>query len=132
MLLCLLREIADLQIDLLQRFQCPQLVTRHVSSLAPNPPRFASGGKLVHLRAAVGNDFAPYGIVGAAFSYVVPTGTAFEAGLGAGFPGLQLGGGIRQLFATGGGFNIALELGIAGNTKQQRASNVVVTGADTS
>jgi hypothetical protein len=85
------------------------------------------------VRAEFGNDFAPYGLVGAAFSYVASTGTAVEAGLGAGFPGLQLGGGIRQLFATGGGFNIAVELAIAGNTKQQRASNVVVTGGgDTS
>src|SRR5712692_5594143 len=33
MLLCLLREVADLEIDLLQLLQCPQLVTRHVSSL---------------------------------------------------------------------------------------------------
>src|SRR5207245_759150 len=33
MLLCLLREVADLEIDLLQLFQCPQLVTRHVASL---------------------------------------------------------------------------------------------------
>ena len=47
------------------------------------------------VRAEFGNDFAPYGIVGAAFSYMVPTGTAFEAGLGAGFPGLQLGGGFE-------------------------------------
>jgi hypothetical protein len=84
------------------------------------------------VRAEFGNDFAPYGLVGAAFSYVASTGTAFEAGLGAGFPGLQLGGGIRQLFATGGGFNIAVELLLSGNTKQQRASNVIVTGGDTS
>jgi hypothetical protein len=84
------------------------------------------------IRAEFGNDFAPFGLVGAAFSWVAPTGTAFEAGVGAGFPGVQLGGGIRQLFATGGGFNVAIELGIAGNTKQQRASNLVVTGGDTS
>ena len=84
------------------------------------------------VRAEFGNDFAPYGLVGAAFSWVAPTGTGFEAGLGAGFPGVQLGASVRQLFATGGGFNIAIELGIAGNTKQQRASNVIVTGADTS
>src|SRR5437762_7295139 len=84
------------------------------------------------VRAEFGNDFAPYGLVGAAFSWAAETGTAFEAGLGAGFPGLQLGGSVRQLFATGSGFNVAIELGIAGNTKQQRASNVIVTGADTS
>lgn len=84
------------------------------------------------VRAEFGNDFAPYGLVGAAFSFVASTGTAFEGGLGAGFPGLQLGANIRQLFPTGGGFNVAVELGLAGNTKQQRASNVVVTGGDTS
>jgi hypothetical protein len=84
------------------------------------------------VRAEFGNDFAPYGLVGAAFSWVAPTGTGFEAGLGAGFPGVQIGGGVRQLFATGGGFNVVIELGLAGNTKQQRASNVIVTGADTS
>jgi hypothetical protein len=84
------------------------------------------------VRAEFGNDFAPFGLVGAAFSWVASTGTALEFGLGAGFPGLQLGGGVRQLFATGSGFNIAIELGLAGNTKQQRASNVVVTGGDTS
>ncbi|HWE23299.1 MAG TPA: hypothetical protein VG496_05095 [Myxococcales bacterium] len=84
------------------------------------------------VRAEFGNDFAPYGLVGVALSWVAPTGTAFEGGAGAGFPGVQLGFNVRQLFATGGGFNIAIELGIAGNTKQQRASNVVTTGADTS
>ena len=84
------------------------------------------------VRGEFGNDYAPYGLVGAAISWVASTGTALEAGAGAGFPGVQLGGGVRQLFATGGGFNIAVELTLAGNTKQQRASNVVVTGADTS
>jgi hypothetical protein len=83
------------------------------------------------IRGEFGNDYAPYGLVGAAISWAAPTGTALEAGAGAGFPGVQLGGGVRQLFATGAGFNIAIELTLAGNTKQQRASNVVV-GADTS
>ena len=84
------------------------------------------------VRAEFGNDYAPYGLIGAAVSWMAATGTAFEAGAGAGFPGVQLGGGIRQVFPTGGGFNIAIELTLAGNTKQQRASNVIVTGADTS
>jgi hypothetical protein len=83
------------------------------------------------LRAEFGNDFAPYGLVGAAISYLTSTGTAFEGGAGAGFPGVQLGVGVRQLFGVGG-FNIAIELGFAGNTKQQRASRVVTTTADTS
>ena len=38
---------------------------------------------------------------------------------------------MRQLFGAGG-FNIAIELGFAGNTKQQRASRVVATTVDTS
>jgi hypothetical protein len=84
------------------------------------------------IRGEFGNDYAPYGLVGAAISWVAPTGTALEAGAGAGFPGVQLGGGIRQLFATGGGFNIAIELTLAGNTKQQRASDVVVAGGSAS
>ena len=54
------------------------------------------------VRGEFGNDYAPYGLVGAAISWVASTGTALEAGVGAGFPGVQLGGGVRQLFATGG------------------------------
>jgi len=73
------------------------------------------------VRAEFGNNFAPYGLVGAAVSYLSSSRTAFEAGAGAGFPGVQLGLGIRQLFG-GGGFNIAFELTFAGNTKQPRAS----------
>jgi hypothetical protein len=83
------------------------------------------------MRAEFGNDFAPYGLVGAALSYLTATGTAFEVGAGAGFPGVQLGLGLRQLFG-GRGFNVAVELTFAGNTKQQRASNVIVSAADTS
>jgi len=83
------------------------------------------------LRAEFGNDYAPYGLVGAALSYLTAAGTAFEVGAGGGFPGVQLGLGIRQLFGSGG-FNVAVELAFAGNTKQQRASNVIATAADTS
>ena len=83
------------------------------------------------LRAEFGNDYAPYGLVGAAISYLTETGTAFEGGAGAGFPGVQLGVAIRQLFGTGG-FNVAIEISFAGNTKQQRATTVVAPVADTS
>jgi hypothetical protein len=83
------------------------------------------------LRAEFGNNFAPYGLVGAALSYLTAAGTAFEVGAGAGFPGVQFGLGIRQLFG-GGGFNVAVELGFAGNTKQQRASRAITTTADSS
>lgn len=88
-----------------------------------------SGG--LSLRAEFGNDYAPYGLVGAAISYLTSTGTAFEAGAGAGFPGVQLGLAVRQLFG-GAGFNVAVELSFAGNTKQQRASQVVASTVDTS
>jgi hypothetical protein len=83
------------------------------------------------MRAEFGNDYAPYGLLGAAVSYLTSGGTAFEAGAGAGFPGVQLGFGVRQLFGAGG-FNVAIELTFAGNTKQQRASPVIGTTADTS
>ena len=83
------------------------------------------------VRAEFGNDFAPYGLVGAAVSYLTAAGTAFEAGAGPGFPGVQLGLGIRQLFGAGG-FNVAIELGFAGNTKQPRASRDIATTADSS
>jgi hypothetical protein len=82
------------------------------------------------VRAEFGNEFAPYGLVGAAIGYLTSTGTAFEGGLGAGFPGVQLGIGVRQLIG-GGGFHVAIELAFAGNTKQQRASTIIGT-ADTS
>jgi len=83
------------------------------------------------MRVEFGNDYAPYGLVGAAVSYLTSTGTAFEAGAGGGFPGVQLGLGIRQLVG-GGGFNVAIELTFAGNTKQPRASTQVGINPDTS
>ena len=83
------------------------------------------------MRFEFGNDYAPYGLVGAAVSYLTSTGTAFEAGAGAGFPGVQLGLGVRQLIG-GGGFNVAIELTLAGNTKQPRASTQVGITPDTS
>lgn len=83
------------------------------------------------LRAEFGNDYAPYGLVGAAISYLTEGGTAFEGGAGAGFPGVQLGIAVRQLFGTGG-FNVAVELAFAGNTKQQRAAQIAIATADTS
>ena len=83
------------------------------------------------LRAEFGNDYAPYGLVGAAVSYLTSSGTAFEGGAGAGFPGVQLGVAVRQLFG-GAGFNVAIELSFAGNTKQQRAAPAAIPVSDTS
>jgi len=83
------------------------------------------------MRVEFGNDYAPYGLVGAAVSYLTSTGTAFEAGIGAGFPGAQLGLGVRQLIG-GGGFNVAIELAFSGNTKQPRASTQIGVNPDTS
>ena len=82
------------------------------------------------LRAEFGNSFAPYGMVGAALSYLAGSGTAIEGGAGAGFPGVQMGIGVKQLFGSGG-TNIAFELTFAGNTKQQKAGTQVNV-ADTS
>ena len=82
------------------------------------------------LRAEFGNSFAPYGMVGAALSYLTSGGTAIEAGAGAGFPGVQLGVGLKQLFGSRGS-NIAIELTFAGNTRQQKAGEQVNV-ADTS
>jgi hypothetical protein len=84
-----------------------------------------TGGGGLSVRAEFGNDYAPYGLVGAAISYLTAPGLALEAGAGAGFPGVQLGLGVRQLVPIGGGTNLAIELSFAGNTKQQRAGRIV-------
>src|SRR2546421_1699471 len=48
------------------------------------------------VRAEFGNDYAPYGLVGAAVSYLTSSGTAFEAGAGGRFPGGPLRVGVGQ------------------------------------
>jgi hypothetical protein len=68
------------------------------------------------LRAEAGNSFSPYGYVGATLGYLTDSLFAIEGGLGAGFPGVQLGLAVRKLFGESGSY-IATELAIAGNTK---------------
>ena len=74
------------------------------------------------LRAEGGNEFAPFGYVGGALSWLAGSHNEFELGAGGGFPGLQLGFGARQLFGEGGQYLLA-ELFIAGNTRVNRGLN---------
>src|SRR5207302_6360671 len=70
------------------------------------------------LRAEGGSEFAPYGRAGACFSYLAENplgGFEIEVGAGAGFPGVQLGLAVRQLFGDGGDY-LAFEIALAGNT----------------
>ena len=81
----------------------------------------AGGGSGVSIRADFGNAFAPYGYAGGAIGYMSESLFGFEAGAGAGFPGLQLGFALRKLFGEGNSF-LATELSIAGNTKVARGN----------
>ena len=78
------------------------------------PPEFI-------LRAEGGSNFSPYGYAGAALSWMIASGLEFEGGMGAGFPGLQLGLSVRTLFDFGepGKFLLG-ELSLAGNTRVNR------------
>ena len=91
-----------------------QTTSRRASNL---PPEFV-------LRAEGGSSFAPYGYAGAALSWMVASGLEFEGGMGAGFPGLQLGLSVRTLFDIGeqGQFLLA-ELSLAGNTRVNRGQD---------
>jgi hypothetical protein len=98
-----------------------QTSSRRASNL---PPEFI-------LRAEGGSTFAPYGYAGAALSWMVASGLEFEGGMGAGFPGLQLGLSVRTLFDIGdpgqGQFLLG-ELSLAGNTRVNRAQDQQQTG----
>lgn len=75
------------------------------------PPTFA-------LRAEGGTDFSPYGKVGLCGSYFRDNGLGgfeIELGGGAGFPGVQLGLAVRQLFGDAGDY-LVFEISLAGNT----------------
>jgi hypothetical protein len=104
MLLVPLAALAD-EIDL------SQTSGRRESNL---PPEFI-------LRAEGGSSFSPYGYAGAALSWMPTGGLEFEGGMGAGFPGLQLGLSVRTLFNVGdpGQFFLA-EISLAGNTRVNR------------
>ncbi len=74
------------------------------------------------LRVEGGNDFAPYGYVGGCVSYLTESLFEIEAGLGGGFPGLQLGLAARRLFGENGSY-VVTELALAGNTRVNRGSD---------
>jgi len=86
-------------------------------------PRRGSGRppQLV-LRAEAGNDFAPYGRIGGAVSWLTESQFEFELGAGGGFPGLQLGFAARRLFGDEGQFFVT-EIALAGNTRVNRGAS---------
>jgi len=59
------------------------------------------------VRAEGGNQFAPYGFVGGAVSWLVASHNTLELGAGGGFPGLQMGLNFPQLFGEVGQFSWA-------------------------
>src|SRR3954453_1815720 len=75
-----------------------------VVDLSGGARRRSAGGSGLLFRLDFGNAFAPYGYVGGAIGYMSEGLFGIEAGAGAGFPGLQLGGSLRKLFGEGGGF----------------------------
>jgi hypothetical protein len=93
-----------------------------VVDLSGGARRRTLGGSGLSLRADFGNAFAPYGYAGGALGYMTEGLFGFEAGAGAGFPGLQLGFSLRKLFGEGGSY-LATELTIAGNTKVKRGAS---------
>lgn len=74
------------------------------------------------VRAEGGSAFAPYGYVGGALSWLTESQFEFEAGMGGGFPGLQLGFAARRLFGEGGQY-LVFEIAIAGNTRVNRGAS---------
>jgi hypothetical protein len=101
--------------------------------LTKSPQSGSHGPPTWVLRAEGGNAFAPYGYAGAAVSWY-SSGFELEGGMGAGFPGLQLGLAARSLFLGGedGQFLLA-EFAIAGNTRVNRGNDQqTVTSAQSS
>jgi hypothetical protein len=98
-----------------------------VVDLSGGAHRRSAAGSGLLFRAEFGNAFAPYGYVGGVLGYMTEGLFGFEAGAGAGFPGLQLGVSLKKLFGEGGSY-LATELSFAGNTKVARGGN---TGAPT-
>lgn len=74
------------------------------------------------LRVEAGNDFAPYGRIGGAVSWLTESQFEFELGGGGGFPGLQLGFAARRLFGDEGQFFVT-EIALAGNTRVNRGAS---------
>jgi hypothetical protein len=79
------------------------------------PPEFV-------LRAEGGNNFSPYGFAGGVLSWMTGSSFEVEGGLGAGFPGLQLGLAFRTLFGDEGKYLLG-EISLAGNTRVNRGAN---------
>jgi hypothetical protein len=93
-----------------------------VVDLSGGARRQSGGGSGLLFRVDFGNAFAPYGYVGGAIGYMTEGLFGFEAGAGAGFPGVQAGFSLKKLFGEGGSY-LATELSIAGNTKVARGGN---------
>jgi hypothetical protein len=74
------------------------------------------------VRAEGGSEFAPYGLVGGAVSWLTESQFSFELGAGGGFPGLQLGFAARRLFGDFGSYFVT-EIAIAGNTRVNRGAS---------
>jgi len=99
-----------------------------VVDLSGGSRRSTLGSSGMSLRADFGNAFAPYGYAGGAIGYMTEGLFGFEGGVGAGFPGLQLGFSLKKLFGERGSY-LATELTIAGNTKVKRGGNTGVPNA---
>jgi hypothetical protein len=104
LLLCPLAALAD-EVDL------SRSITGRRSD---QPPQFI-------LRAEGGSEFSPYGYAGAVLSVMLGDSFEVEGGMGAGFPGLQLGLAARTLFGEEGKYILG-ELSLAGNTRQDRGA----------
>ncbi len=74
------------------------------------------------LRLEGGSAFAPFGFLGGCLSYLTDGLFEIEAGAGGGFPGLQLGFAVRQLFGERGSY-VVTELALAGNTRVNRGAD---------
>jgi len=74
------------------------------------------------VRAEGGSEFAPYGLLGGAVSWLTESQFSFELGAGGGFPGLQLGFAARRLFGDFGSY-LVTEIAIAGNTRVNRGAS---------
>jgi hypothetical protein len=84
--------------------------------------RSRSSGKPAQLviRAEGGSEFAPYGYLGGAVSWLTESQFEFEAGAGGGFPGVQLGFAARRLFGERGSYLVS-EIALAGNPRVNRS-----------
>jgi hypothetical protein len=88
--------------------------------LSPTSRRSSQIPAVLIVRAEGGSNFSPYGNAGACLSYYNDTtDSELEVGAGAGFPGLQLGLGIRKLLGDHGDFFVS-ELSLGYNNQISR------------